>query len=230
MGYIATTAAANPTRRNWRNNFSGLGRLRGRGLGVLSVPVGTSMVYSTSPVARAAVIPVRAVGPARPVMVSDSPAWNINPPRATPYSPAPPGMSWGGGSSYSGYTSPNNPTNPNNLAQLTLQYQSNPASLTAAQWQQLQAAGAIPATVPYANASLVNPLSASNYAGSSSGIDPATGVAYSTELAAAQTGVASTSTILGTDPVTGSTTILGIDWYWLAAAAVGLYFFTGKRR
>jgi hypothetical protein len=211
MPYVKTTAALNPTRRAWRNNFSGLRGLRGRGLGVLSVPVGTSMVYSTPAISRIA-IPVRPGGPPR-LLNADGPTvmWGGNPPAVS--SP------WG-----------SNPIGANNaaLAQAAEQYATNPASLTQTQWSQLQAAGAIPATVPYSSAPLVPAASGTSASGA---IDPATGVPYATELAAAQaSGVASSSSIMGTDPVTGATTILGIDWYWLAAAAVGLYLFTGKRR
>jgi hypothetical protein len=89
----------------------------------------------------------------------------------------------------------------------------------------------IPGTVPYSNASLVNP----NGSATSSAIDPATGVPYATELAEAQaaattTTAAASSSVIGTDPTTGATTIFGIDWYWLAGGLVVLYMFTGKRR
>jgi hypothetical protein len=102
---------------------------------------------------------------------------------------------WGNGSQYTpGYANPL-PTSQNNLAQLTLQYQNNPASLTAAQWSQLQAAGVIPSTVPYSDASLINPASSATSAASASGaIDPATGVPYATELAEEESGTTTTST------------------------------------
>jgi hypothetical protein len=216
MGYINITAHNYP-RKRW-TKLNGL-----RGLGaVLSVPLRSGgMIYSSSPTYRSN--PIRVVGPARYIPhPSQTPTTN------------PPG--WGGGYSGGGYsgggygwsTASDNPSSPNNLAQLLLQYQSNPSSLTAQQWQQLQAAGAIPATNPYSNASLTQSSSGM----SASGIDPATGVSYATELAAAQaaSSTASSSSVIGTDPTTGATTILGIDWYWLAGGAVLLFLFTGKRR
>ena len=202
------------------------GRLRGRaafgGFGIVSTEVNGAMVYG-NPVSRIS-SPARGV-PARPIVNPDQPGWPASAQRPTGWGGNPPQA--GGGSYYqSGYGSGSQ----NNLAQLLLLYQSNPSSLTSAQWQQLQAAGAIPGTVPYSNASLVNPSTSSN------AIDPTTGIPYATELAETQAGLttttaaASTSSIMGVDPTTGATTIFGIDWYYLAAAAALAYVMTGKRR
>jgi hypothetical protein len=221
--------------------------LRGRGLGVTSTMVngnleyGSDLVRSASPVYRAPVrgtiaYPVQVNQtpnvfystapnyPSEPLQHPIAPAWGNNGPQG-----------WGAGGSGWGptYTTPtygggvNNPANANNLAQLTLQYQANPASLTAQQWQQLQAAGAIPSTVPYSNAGLVNPLATTSGSTVSSGIDPATGVPYATELAEAQAGVSSTSSI-GTD---FSTLYAGIPLYmWLGGAVLIYFVMSGKRR
>ena len=70
-------------------------------------------------------------------------------------------------------------------------------------------------TVPYGDASLI--------AGSTSLTTESAPVA-----AAAPTAATSTS-FLGTDPTNGATTILGIDWYWLAAGLGLIFVFTQKR-
>lgn len=248
MPYITGSTAK--IRRPW--TLRGVGR-RGLGLstmvngtltygptlvkGTAMRPVSTRPVIS-NPVATAPI--VRPVGPARPV----TPAWGSNPPSATGgTTPAKlqNGQNWwqsqqqptyGGNPQQPGFpTASDNPASSNNLATLVLQYQSNPSSLTQQQWQQLQAAGVIPSTVPYSNAGLVNPT-ASSTAASSDAIDPTTGVPYATELAAAQAGLTATtsSSVIGTDPTNGATTIFGVDWYYLAAGAVLLYMFMGKRR
>jgi hypothetical protein len=112
---------------------------------------------------------------------------------------------------------PNNPTSQNNLAQLVLLYQSNPSSLTSQQWQQLQAAGVIPGTVPYSNAALVQPNPGS-FPSVNAGVN-----------AAAAAIAAPTSSIIGTDPASGATTILGIDWYYVAAAGLAAIYFLQRR-
>ena len=201
-----------------------------RGLGVLSVPVNGSLIYANPVISsRVSSPPVRQGGPARPVINPDQPAAPIYQPQPQPWGGTPPQAT--GGSFYgSGYQSPNNPTTQNNLAQLYQLYLSNPSSLTAPQWSQLQAAGVIPSTVPYSNAPLVNPAGSLS---TSTAIDPATGVPYATELAAAQAAATtgSASSVIGTDPTTGATTVFGIDWYWLAAGGLVLmYVMSGKRR
>jgi hypothetical protein len=217
--------------------------LRGRRrLGLVSVPVGASLVYGSSVVPAISNIrrPV-AIGPAR---VRPMPPIQVGP--AMPYDPVysgpgsqwganPPGGVWGSRSVYGSSSSygpnPNNPSSQNNLAMLTQQYYSNPASLTALQWQQLQAAGVIPGTVPYSNAGLVNPSASLSMPSSAGAIDPATGLPYAQELAAQQAALTTpaASSVIGTDPTTGSTTIFGVDWYWLVAAVGLVYVFSGKR-
>jgi len=214
------------------------GRMRGRrastGFGIVSTEVNGALTYGSPVISRGPIAvrePVRPVGPSYPVgpvdpVYSGGPTqWGGNPPQAGGW----PGSGYGGGYGYSSYQNPNNPTSQNNLAQLAELYNSNPSSLTQQQWQQLQAAGVIAPTVPYSNASLVS--------GTSSAIDPATGISYATELAEMQasgltttTTAASASSIMGIDPTNGATTIFGIDWYYLAAGLVLVYVMTGKRR
>jgi hypothetical protein len=215
--------------------------LRGRGLGVTSTMVNGNLEYGSdlvrSPVRGTIAYPVGIQqAPNRFYVTSPSyPSEPLQHPVA-PYAPieptwgAPaPVSTWGPVYQTPGYSAANNPANANNLAQLTLQYQTNPASLTAQQWQQLQAAGVIPSTIPYSNAGLVNPLQASSGSTVSSGIDPATGVPYATELAEAQAGVSASSTSsIGTDL---STTYAGLPLYLWLGGAVLLYFaMSGKRR
>jgi hypothetical protein len=216
----------------------GLGRL-----GITSALVDGSLIVG-SPTVRSISTYVRApesIGPRR--RTPAGPASTASP---TVVGPAQPSSGWGGGSwggnpnpegfggsqygyggsqygsqyGYgSGYSS-NSPTAENNLAQLTLLYQSNPASLTAQQWQQLQAAGVIPSTVPYADASLTD----------SSSSDAA--LLAQEEAAAAAvtpTAAASSSSVLGVDPTNGATTIFGVDWYYVAAFGVfAAYLMTRK--
>jgi hypothetical protein len=150
-----------------------------------------------------------------------------------PYDSSYPGLStgyrstYGGSGSYGSGSSANNPSSQNNLALLAEQYNSNPSSLTPQQWSQLQAAGVIPGTVPYSNSQYVNPSGSSSALSASGAIDPLTGVPYASEVAAAA--VPATSSFLGTDPTTGATTILGIDWYWLAGGLALVYMFTMKK-
>ena len=170
--------------------------LGGRRLGVTSALVNGGLIYGSAVSSTRA--PVRPIGPARPISITSNGGVIQNPIQVTgPYG-GKNGSQYGGGyqsgTEYgSGYQNPNLPTSSNNLAQLTLQYQSNPASLTPQQWQQLQAAGVIPSTIPYSDASLVNP-SASTATASSSAIDPATGIPYATELAEAEAGTTTTAT------------------------------------
>jgi hypothetical protein len=183
-----------------------------------------------------------ATGPSTPSPWGATNPWGGNPdPNQFP-GPGGPGWGGGGGGSYSGGSStwgsssswgsgnPNNPTSQNNLAQLVLLYQSNPSSLTQAQWQQLQAAGVIPSTVPYSNAALVNPQASS--ATGAGAIDPATGIPYATELATAEAGdttaTAATSSIFGVDPANGASTIFGIDWYYVVGGGVLAYALFSK--
>jgi hypothetical protein len=215
-----------------RKSRRGRGRAASTGFGIVAVPINNSFIYS-SPVSSASRAVIGRPAPYIPIVTSPKPvvAPIGRPAPFLPISGGPPIIgpyAYGGGS----YVS-NNPSSQNNLAQLTLQYQSNPASLTQLQWQQLQAAGVIPQTTPYSDAAYVTPSSSN-----SSAIDPATGVPYATELAQAQaagtaaatTTAAASSSVIGTDPTTGATTIFGIDWYWLAGGLALLYVFTGKRR
>jgi len=224
-------------------------RQRRRSLGLVSTLVRGSLEYGSSPVPAGTTFrassnpPPKTIGPAQPRI------WTPVAP-IVPISPLPPivgpdpvwtggGGSWqngggqyqpgGGGWRGGGYPNPNNPTSENNLAQLTLQYQSNPNSLTSAQWDQLQAAGVIAGTVPYSNASLVNPSSPFS---SSSGIDPNTGLPYAEELAAAQAATISPTTAAGTGISTDlSTPYAGIPLYiWLGGGVLLFVLMSGKRR
>jgi len=200
-----------------------------RRLGIVSTMVNGGLTYGSPAIPRANTITaIRPVGPARPVNTF-SPGLPINPPgyannpigfNPTPYQGQPIGPSSGyGGSQYIGAS---NPTSQNNLAQLTLLYQANPSSLTAQQWSQLQAAGVISPTVPYSNASLVNPNSSS----------------YSSELAAeeAAAAAAATTSTTTTAATPGLSTTLetdysGIPLYaWLGGGVLLIYLFMGKRR
>jgi hypothetical protein len=191
---------------------------------VVSTIVGGGLVYGSQPIARPIVRPVGGsppmryvppaqIGPSQPFTPTDGNGSGIQ-----PWGGSPPATQWGGNPStygwpqYGGssqYQGANNPTSQNNLAQLTLLYQSNPASLTSQQWSQLQAAGVISGSTPYSDASLVNPQSSA-----------ATLLEQEEAAAAADTTTATTATttssILGVDPANGATTIFGLDWYYVA--------------
>jgi hypothetical protein len=201
-----------------------------QGLGVMSTMVNGNLEYGSALVANTPTYraPVRSTiaYPVTEPLTPINPIYRPVPIIQPAWGASPPSSSWGPVYQTPGYPA-NNPANANNLAQLTLQYQANPASLTAQQWQQLQAAGVIPSTVPYSNAGLVNPLQATSGSTVASGIDPATGIPYATELAEAQAGVSSTSSI-GTD---FSTLYAGIPLYmWLGGAALIYFVMSGKRR
>ena len=198
-----------------RRGLRGAGR---RGLGTLAVPVSGGMIYGSDVVAR--------TGTRYPIVrPTGMPISNMGPiggsPWPTTYSPV-----WG-----AGYQPPRTypMNNGTNLAQLQALAQSNPAALTPSQVQQLQAAGTLPGTLPAANSSLIST--------GSGAIDPATGQTYASELASAQATLATATTpttnplsaVIGTDPTTGATTVFGVDWYWLAGAAVAAYVLLGRR-
>ncbi len=86
----------------------------------------------------------------------------------------------------------------------------------------LQAAGLVAGTLPYASAGQVVPPGGST--SSNSGIDPTTGVAYSTELAAAQAGGSSVD--IG---AALSTTYAGLPLYLWLGGALGAYFILGRQ-
>jgi hypothetical protein len=187
------------------------GRTRRRGLGTISTMVGGSLIMGSDAIARP--------GPRYPIMRPTQPTngspWKSN------ISPA-----WGSGYQPSGpYQVPAQPSGSLNLAQLQQLAQSNPSALTPSQIQQLEAAGTIAGTVPPTSAGLIN--------STNSAIDPATGQTYASELAMAQAAATlpatASSSVMGVDPTTGATTIFGVDWYWLAAAAVGVFLFTQQR-
>ena len=202
--------------------------LRGRGLGLVSTIVNGNNILSAGPTysTPSSFRTFRPTSPRAPIIQPIGPALPVSNPPAQQWGS---GYGWGSQFSNSGQN-PNLPTTQNNLAQLTLLYQSNPASLTAQQWAQLQAAGVIASTVPYSDASLVTPSGALASPGSSA-IDPATGVPYATELAAAQSGATSSaaSSVIGYDPTTGSTTIFGVDWYWIAGGLAAVLLLSQKR-
>jgi hypothetical protein len=235
--------------------FTQRNRRRRLGLGVSTIVNGTlemgaSPIFTTArqirPVGRPVPIAPVAFPGGNPTNPWGGGAWG-NPPVSGPVPVTLPGGSvspngggwqapWGGRGGYGGQyneggswnpSNPNNPTSANNLAQLTLQYQTNPSSLTEQQWQQLQAAGVIAGTVPYSNASLVS--------GSGTGaIDPNTGQPYATELAAAEAAAAggTTAAVAGTGLSTDlSTEYAGIPLYlWLGGGALLFVLMSGKRR
>jgi hypothetical protein len=241
MAYINASTAR--IRRPWTLR----GHLRGLGVGPaivggtlqlgpsLTTGVSRQMPYKGRPVVTPVTAPI--VNPVNPIVGPISTTWGGNPPgwQGKGSSPIQTGGGYwasqqGGGQGQQGGWGGNggwasdNPANSNNLAQLTLQYQSNPSSLTAQQWAQLQAAGVIPSTVPYSNASLVNPTS------TSSGIDPATGVAYSTELAEAEAAAGTTAAASSGISTALSTLYGGIPLYIWLGGGVLLFIMLGKRR
>jgi hypothetical protein len=188
-----------------------------RGLGTVSTPVAGTLVFGSNPVRRIP-MPVRPVGPAYPVTPVTSPS------QPAPWTP--PWAGGGGGSGRGSYGAANggwggggwsaagspygSQPSSNSLATAQALLASNPSLLTPQQWSQLQAAGLVSGTLPYSSAGLVT-ATAGTSVDASSAIDPATGVPYATELAAAQAGTSSTG--IGT---TLTETVLGLPLYlWL---------------
>jgi hypothetical protein len=214
---------------------------RNRGLGTVSTPVAGSLVFSSNPVGNSflrrpahgwpvSAVPVAApistpiVGPAYPV-------WGGNPPGPASPSPLPwqsggaNGPGWQGNPTWTAAGSPygSQPTS-QSLAVAQALLATNPGLLSQSQWTLLQQAGLVSSTLPYSSAGLVTPTAGSSVA-SSSAIDPATGVPYATELAAAQAG--STSTDLGT---TLSADYGGLPLYaWLAGGGLLVYMLMGRK-
>jgi hypothetical protein len=220
-----------------------------RGLGTVSTPVAGTIVFGSNPISRVwggnplrsgpfpvssptrppgylGPINVRPVGPAYPV----SPI--ANPTQPAPWTP--PWQSGGYGGGGNGYSSPwsaagspyGSQPSSNSLATAQALLASNPSLLTPQQWSQLQAAGLVAGTLPYSSAGLVTTTAGTSV--DSSAIDPATGIPYATELAAAQAGTSSTD--IGT---TLSETVLGLPLYlWLVigGGAVLLMSRSGGRR
>src|SRR5579863_1526168 len=149
-----------------RGNLRGLGvnlTIPGRrDLGTVSIPVAGSMVYGSSPVR------FRPVGPARPV----SP-WLPSSPMIPILAPVQPGGGYPTGAGYmtpygGSYGAGSQYGQQGSLAVAQQILATNPGSLTPQQWQQLQAAGQIPGTLPYGSGAAITPTAAS----SSSAIDP----------------------------------------------------------
>jgi hypothetical protein len=202
-------------------------RLRQRAknwLGTVATEVNGSMILSSNPVGAAphtitrvlpaqfTVTPMRNIGPVwqntpAPVATPVGPAWPVSP-VSQPWS--------AGGSPYGSQPSSTS------LAVAQALLATNPGLLTQAQWTLLQQAGLVASTVPYSSAGLVN-ANAATSVDSSSAIDPATGVPYATELAAAQAG---TSSDLGT---TLDTTYGGLPLYmWLGVGVIGYLLFANR--
>jgi hypothetical protein len=102
---------------------------------------------------------------------------------------------------------------------------SNPASLSPAQFQLLQANGYIASTLPYSSLNQVAPQGdngAGLMADSQSALTPAVD---SSIVPMSSLG----SSIFGTDAVNGATTVFGVDWYWLAGLGVGAYLLFKKK-
>jgi hypothetical protein len=212
------------------NRSARVGHYRGvRGLGTIATPVAGSMILSSNPVGS----PSGGIADPRGIRGT----WNTNyrlrmlPPQ--PGGPGPGGPmcpAWGCGTpppwqgGGSGWTaggnpygsSPLNPTG-SQLAIAQSLLQTNPSLLNPTQWQLLQQAGLVASTVPYSSAGQIT-------TSSGGAIDPATGVPYSQELAAAQAGVGATATTASwfTDPT--QELISGIpNWALVAAGGVGVY-------
>jgi hypothetical protein len=208
-------------------------RRRG-GLGTIATPVAGSLVLSSNPIGRS-VAPIRNIFPhgviEAPVVNPPAPVWGSNPPGPAWPSPLPwqsggaNGPGWQGNPTWTAAGSPygSQPTS-QSLAVAQALLATNPGLLSQSQWTLLQQAGLVSSTLPYSSAGLVTPTAGSSVA-SSSAIDPATGVPYATELAAAQAG--STSTDLGT---TLSADYGGLPLYaWLAGGGLLVYVLTGRK-
>jgi hypothetical protein len=184
-------------------------RVTRRGLGTVSTQVAGSLVFGSDPVARTG-IPARS-----PISNLRYPAWGVDYiatprqwiPVARPIGPT------GILTPAPGTISPG--LDPLTLAQQTLQ--NNPSALTATQWQLLQNAGLVPGTLPYSSASLVG-------SGTSTAIDPATGIPYSQEVASAAP--ASTFDI----SAALQNTYAGLPLFvWLLIAGGGYFFLSGGK-
>lgn len=214
-----------------------------RGMGTVSTPVAGTIVFGSNPVRpaprpiapiRVGPYPVRAVGPAYPISRPLAPLAPMYPgwqnggsgPSTPDYTGGYGSGGYGGGNGWSAGGSPfGSQPNSNSLATAQALLASNPSLLTQAQWSQLQAAGLVSSSLPYSSASLVTTTAGQSV--DASAIDPATGVPYATELAAAQTGG---TTDIGT---TLSETVLGLPLYlWLAIAGGGFLLLSrsGGRR
>lgn len=162
-------------RKGYRGGLGSTGRRR---LGIVSTPVGTSLVFSSSPIART-VAPIRNVlipaTVATPVTIR--PTWGSNPPRNVispvvnpswpqfgPTSPS----GWQTGQNGSGYGSwnaqgnpygstPQNPNNSQALAAAQALLATNPSLLTQSQFTMLQQAGLVSNTLPYSSVSNITP-------------------------------------------------------------------------
>ena len=209
----------------------GLGRWRGRGMGLVATPVNGSLVASSDPVRgtirRPApyrptpVVPINSVQP-QPIV---SPLWGSNPissrmPVQTP--------GWSAGSSPYGST-PQNPTNSQALAAAQALLATNPSLLSPQQFQMLQAAGLVSNTLPYASVSQITP-STPITSPLSTGNDPncvamgCTGGPYPncTCAAAATTSSFDIGTML-------STAYLGLPLYVWLVGGVGAYLLLGHK-
>jgi hypothetical protein len=219
------------------------GKKRGlRGLGTISTPVGTSLVFSSNPIARTAT-PVRgtiAYPTRQPGSVT--PVWGAYPPRAImPNGPGGIGPGAGAGSwaasQYGGGWSaannpygstPQNPQNSQALAAAQALLASNPSLLTPQQFAMLQAAGLVSNTLPFSSASQIPSAYASASAVSTVNDQNCiaagcTGGPYPNCTCAA----AASSTDIGTML---DTTYGGLPLYlWLLIAGGGLFLLTSKR-
>jgi hypothetical protein len=139
-----------------------------------------------------------------------------------------PGGGYGG---YGGWSAAGSPygSQPNSQALAAAQalLASNPSLLTQAQFNMLQAAGLISSSLPYSSVSSIAPTAGTSVSNAASGIDPATGVSYAQELAAAEAGGTS-STGIGADL---SQTYAGLPLYlWLLIGGGAVYMLTKGRR
>lgn len=207
-----------------RNQRRGrVGQFRHRGLGLTSTMVGPTLVYGETPaqapkpkptitrttttrVVTTPIIPVRAIGPARPA-------------------PLPPSRTVTTTTTTTSGSSTSTAANQNALNVALALYNSNPSLLTAQQWSLLQSAGIVASTLPYSSAGLVST--------GQQAIDPNTGQTYASELSAAQAaaGVAGSTASTSDIGSTLSAVYGGLPlWLWLVIGGGGFYLFTNRGR
>lgn len=206
------------------------GKTRGlRGLGTISTPVGTSLVYGSNPISQRAPVRGTIAYPTRLPRNGTSTTWGGNPPIAIfPVWGVDYQGSWSAPNNPYGST-PLNPQNSQALAAAQALLATNPSLLSSQQFAMLQAAGLVSNTLPYASVSQIQastPLTSSALATVN---DPQCAAAGCTGGPYPQCTCAAAAA--GTD--IGSmlqTSYGGLPLYlWLIIGGGGLYLFTSKR-